>query len=163
MELGLLGHPTKYPYRPGRYRTRADTTNDGRQGTTVFGKQGELKMSVKIVTKEHQQTTSAPSAAPSTKQEKTIVRANANRRHTQSPSFFSIYANDVQVQTTPWDLRLIFGEITNVPTSKDPIVDIMQLGELRLSPQLAKKMTEVLLDQLSTYEANVGEIPLPKD
>jgi hypothetical protein len=105
---------------------------------------------------------SQPTAPPEAV-EATIVRANAERRTETSPSFASLYANDVQVQTSPWDLRLIFGEIANIPTKDDQAVTIKQVGEVRLSPQLAKKLTIILIEQLQGYEKRFGMIPIPRD
>src|SRR5438445_13474747 len=76
-----------------------------------------------------------------------------------SPGFASLYANDVQIQMTPWDMRLIFGEITDLPTPDRPSVKIMSVGELRVSPQLAKRLTMVILGQLKAYEDEYGTIP----
>ena len=92
-----------------------------------------------------------------------FVRANTERKIVAAPNFTSIYANDVQVQTSPWDLRLILGEIASIPTKEEPTVTIRQLGEVRLSPQLAKKLTIILFQQLQGYEKRFGEIPMPKD
>ena len=96
-----------------------------------------------------------------------IVRANVQSVHrlpVKSQNFASLYANDVQVQTTPWDIRLILGEITDVsPPTKDgdlPTMTITQVGDLRMSVQLAKKLTMILLSQLQGYEQNIGPIPL---
>jgi len=92
-----------------------------------------------------------------------IVRANVNRNLIVSPTFVSLYANDVQVQTTPWDIRLILGEIHGVPTVESPNVTVRQIAELRLSPQLTKKVVAILIGQLRTYETNFGTIPVPED
>ena len=92
-----------------------------------------------------------------------IVRANINRQVVMAPTFASIYANDVQVQTTPWDIRLIFGEIFHAPSETDPNVVVRQLGELRMSPQLTKKVLEILRHQLDVYEKSFGKIPQPRE
>lgn len=92
-----------------------------------------------------------------------VVRANLNRKVVQSPTFVSLYANDVQVQTSPWDVRLILGEIAGVPTPDDPTVAVRQIAELRMSPQLTKKLTIILIQQLKGYEAQFGPIPIPQD
>lgn len=88
--------------------------------------------------------------------------ANVKRENIKSADFFSIYANDVQVQTSPWDMRLVLGEIANPTTADEPVISIKQLGELRISPQLAKQLTVIMLEQLTAYEARFGNIPVPK-
>ena len=84
-----------------------------------------------------------------------------SREVIKSAGFVSIYANDVQVQTSPWDLRLLLSELSDQPTPES--ITVRQLAELRISPQLAKKLTMILIDQLKTYEQYYGEIPGPKE
>ena len=85
------------------------------------------------------------------------------REMSKSAEFVSLYANDVQVQTTQWDVRLVLGEISDPPSSESPTLKIQQLGELRISPQLAKRLTLIMLDQIKVYEENFGEIPGPRE
>ena len=89
------------------------------------------------------------------------VVQNPPRVITKSAEFTSIYSNDVQVQTSLWDMRLIFGEIGDPPMPDNPTVNIKLLGELRMSLPLAKRLTLIVVDQLKAYEAQFGEIPLP--
>jgi len=81
---------------------------------------------------------------------------------TVDSGFVTLYANDIQIQTSPWDMRLTFGEVGDLIPSEVPGIAIKQVGELRISLPLAKKLTMIMFDQLKTYEAQVGEIPLPK-
>jgi len=81
------------------------------------------------------------------------------RESVKSPAFFSVYANDVQVQLTPWDMRFILGALENPPTLDDPVVRINQLGELRISLQLAKALSKIMLDQINAYEERFGPVP----
>src|SRR5687768_6528953 len=76
-----------------------------------------------------------------------VVTAPLKREDTVSPNFFSVYANDVSVQTTPWDIRLLLGELS-LPTDQDRVVRVKQIGELRLSPQLAKRVIMIIAEQL---------------
>ena len=98
--------------------------------------------------------TSAASVVPSQQE----LTRPLTREVVRSPEFVSIYSNDVQVWTSPWDLRLILGELSDQPTPGTVIVN--QLAELRMSPQLAKKLTMIMIQQLKAYEADFGEIPL---
>ena len=92
-----------------------------------------------------------------------VVRANVERREVDSPTFASLYTNDTQLQLSPWDVRLIFGVISTPRTAAKPTVEITRVGEVRMSPQHAKKVTEILLSQLVGYEKQFGPIPQPKD
>lgn len=90
-----------------------------------------------------------------------IVRANVARETYTSPTFVSLYSNDTQVQVSPWDFRLIFGEITDPPTMKSLLVRVKMTGEVRMSPQHAKRLATVLGRQVKRYEETFGEIVQP--
>ena len=94
--------------------------------------------------------------------DKEIVRANANRKTVNSPSFASYYTNDTQLQTTPWDLCLTFGVIANVDR-ENAVVTIENLAEVRMSPAHAKKLSEILAGQVRHYEESIGFIPMPPE
>ena len=66
-----------------------------------------------------------------------IIRANVNRETAPGPDFVSLYANDTQVQISPWDFRIIFGLITEMPSVASPSVSVKLIGEARMSPQRA--------------------------
>jgi hypothetical protein len=91
-----------------------------------------------------------------------IVRANVSREETTSPSFVSLYANDTQIQVSPWDVRLIFGEISQPATPERPTNVIKQTGEVRMSVQHAKVVVTLLFRALKNYEETIGPIPIPK-
>jgi hypothetical protein len=96
---------------------------------------------------------------------KVIVRANVDREVAAAPTFVSLYSNDTQVQVSPWDVRLIFGMITQPPSAQQPspTIHVTQVGEVRMSPQHAKKVVQILLAQIQGYEERIGPIPLPGD
>jgi hypothetical protein len=105
--------------------------------------------------------TAVSAAAKGSEKGSPIIRANINRQVVISPTFASLYANDTQIQTTPWDIRLIFGEIAEPPTEERPTVVITVLGQVRMSPQHAKLVAKLLVEQLEAYEKRVGPIPQP--
>ena len=92
-----------------------------------------------------------------------IIRANVNRTVIASQSFVSLYSNDTQIQMTPWDVRLIFGEIERVERGDEVSVTIKQTGDVKMSPQHAKRITLILIKQLTEYEEKYGEIPQPPE
>ena len=92
-----------------------------------------------------------------------IVRANVKREVAVSPTFLSFYANDTVFEVSPWDVRMTFGVIKTPPTKGSPTAVIESVAEVRMSPQHAKKMLEVLLGQLVGYEKRFGPIPQPND
>src|SRR5258708_30237463 len=77
------------------------------------------------------------------------------------PYFKSMCVNDIQVQTTPWDVRLILGRIDDVTEDEVPILKVVQLGEMHMSPQMAKQLLMILADQLAGYEGRFGPVLLP--
>jgi hypothetical protein len=84
------------------------------------------------------------------------------RNVTKSQTFASLYANDVQVQMSPWDMRLVFGEVVEQATRETLTIGVLQVGELRISPQLAKQLTAIMCEQLNIYEEQFGPIPVPR-
>jgi hypothetical protein len=92
-----------------------------------------------------------------------IARAADLERQTEiAPGFTSYYANDTQVQTTPWDVRLMFGVIVGVSQKEQQAV-VQRLADVRISLPHAKKLLEVLTEQIQHYETEVGFIALPRD
>lgn len=70
----------------------------------------------------------------------------------------------MQVMTGPWDVRINIGEVEDVQLVADkPVMTVNQLGEVRMSVQIAKRLILMLADQLKTYEAMFGQIPGPPD
>src|SRR5438874_6938518 len=87
-----------------------------------------------------------PVAAPA-------AQSSTNRRETtKHPDFFSIYANDIQVAVSNWDIRLILGEIGDLSDTDPNVLNIKQLGEIRLSLQIAKRLADILTAQIKAYE-----------
>jgi hypothetical protein len=61
---------------------------------------------------------------------------------------------------------MTFGEISEARAGEQgeqPTIQIKTTGEVRMSPQHAKKLAQILLKQIQVYESNVGTIPLPPD
>lgn len=67
------------------------------------------------------------------------------------------YANSVQVRVNLWDFFLSFGLIDQ--TTPDAVT-ILNYQGIYLSPQQAKALANVLVQNLQQYEAAFGEIKL---
>ena len=76
----------------------------------------------------------------------------------RSEKFVSGYANYVGVTTTPWDVRLNFGEIVTATPEK---LAVIEFASVVMSPQHAKSLLLVLAQQLAEYEKQHGPIPAP--
>lgn len=87
--------------------------------------------------------------------------AELKREVSRSPHFASMYTNDIQFQLSAWDMRLIFGEISEPATPEHPVLSVMQIGEVRMSPEMAKRVVSIMAEQLKAYETKFGPIPSP--
>lgn len=76
----------------------------------------------------------------------------------KSEKFSKIYANAANLEMTPWDFSLIFGELKK---TGDKVV-IEQSVAVTMSPQHAKALAGVLVTHVKEYEKQVGEIKLPQ-
>jgi hypothetical protein len=77
----------------------------------------------------------------------------------RSDGFASFYANETQVQTGPWDVRLLFAVIEIDENEAGKTATINQVAEVRMSPQHALTVYEILGAQLRSYEQKFGKIP----
>lgn len=92
---------------------------------------------------------------------KSAVRASQPEiESVRSSAFFKVYSNSVQIETGPWDFRLIFGEVTKSGENK---ITIEQSVGVVMSPQHAKALLGVLAHNIRAYEDRVGEIKLPAE
>jgi hypothetical protein len=65
------------------------------------------------------------------------VRANVNRNVIAPADLPSFYANDTQVQTSPWDVRFMFGVIADIDAEKG-VATIKRVADVRMSLQHAR-------------------------
>jgi hypothetical protein len=89
-----------------------------------------------------------------------VILQQIARESVEPSHFASLYINDVQIQITPWDFRFVLGVIEKEPTKENATLGIKTLGEIRMSPQFAKRLYVVLGGQLKNYEESVGQIPI---
>jgi Protein of unknown function (DUF3467) len=75
----------------------------------------------------------------------------------QTAEYREAYANSVQMRVSLWDFFLMFG-IAN-QTAPDAVT-IQNFQGVFLSPQQAKALSNLLLQNLKQYEAAFGEIRL---
>ena len=88
------------------------------------------------------------SAAEEQEQEPEIVR---------SPDYFKAYVNSARVESSVWDFRLTFGEITKSGAKRQ----VEQSLTVIMSPQHAKAFLSALASNLREYETKIGQINLP--
>lgn len=76
----------------------------------------------------------------------------------QTEKFVRLYSNAANMEVTPWDFKIIFGELKK---SEGKLV-IEQSVQITMSPQHAKALADVLSTNVREYEKTVGEIKLPR-
>ena len=74
-----------------------------------------------------------------------------------APEYREHYANSVQLRTSLWDIFLMFGTVNQ--TSPEAVT-INNFQGVYLSPQQAKMLMNVLVQNVQQYEATFGEIKL---
>lgn len=73
------------------------------------------------------------------------------------PDYRETYANSVQIRANLWDFFLSFGIMTQSTPDR---VNIRSFQGIYLSPQQAKALSNLMLQNISQYEAAFGEIRL---
>ena len=71
-----------------------------------------------------------------------------------------VYANSVQLQTTPWDFRFTFGEIVSADVKK---LEISEKVVLHMSPQHTKATLDLIQKHVKAYEDKYGPIITPSE
>lgn len=66
------------------------------------------------------------------------------------------YANKITVSTSLYETRMEFG--IESPNDNDDN-DIKKIADIRISPQLAKKLRDILSQSIDSYEKSAGKIP----
>ncbi len=86
------------------------------------------------------------------------LQEKGERVHTRetAPDHNALYANNVQIEGTFWDLKLAFGEIVKADETSLVTRDRVTVT---ISPQLAKRLAKILVDNVEGYERKFGKIP----
>jgi hypothetical protein len=78
-----------------------------------------------------------------------------------SDDHLRVAANDIEVSHTLFDFTLTFGTVRSADGTTAEIEDHVTV---HLSPQLTKRLIEVVQTNVARYEGNLGEIqPMPKE
>jgi hypothetical protein len=85
--------------------------------------------------------------------------AKAQLEIVKSDKFLKVYANSAQIETGPWDFRIIFGEATR---SGDKVI-VEQSVAVVMSPQHTKALLGVLATNVHEYEKQIAEIKMPPE
>lgn len=71
--------------------------------------------------------------------------------------FVSRYANNVSLESTAWDLRLVFGQVDLAENT------LLQHTSMTIPWPQMKVLSYLIQVHLAGYEADNGRIPLPKE
>jgi len=74
-----------------------------------------------------------------------------------TPDYRENYANSVQIRLSVWDFFLVFGTLLQKSETQ---VEIQHFQGIYLSPQQAKALTNILQQNIASYENTFGEIKL---
>lgn len=70
----------------------------------------------------------------------------------------AIYANFVAVSHSAYEMRIEF-----LVESPEQDQRLKEVADLRLSPQMAKQLCEILKKSIANYEEKIGVIPAPTE
>lgn len=80
----------------------------------------------------------------------------------KSASFVDIYANDTYVQTSAWDVRLMFALLTEHGVDQNTPAPL-RVADVRMSLHHAKRVAELLTSQIQQYERVHGPLAIPSN
>ncbi|MGA9994836.1 MAG: DUF3467 domain-containing protein [Pyrinomonadaceae bacterium] len=87
------------------------------------------------------------------------VRSVSDLPHVRHENYSTIYANFAQCALTPWDISIIFSELGEAEIGTPAVID---RAAITITPQLAKALVGVITANLRSYEAQFGEIQMPR-
>src|SRR5437667_4742413 len=78
---------------------------------------------------------------------------------TRAPDYKVVYANNIRVGHTAWDIQIALGHMDAVPNPAIPVkARVEDLVALVLTPANAKALSLILTKIVQDYEAAVGKI-----
>jgi len=88
----------------------------------------------------------------------TALENDDSQFRVQDDEFRRVYANNVSLHMSQWDVGLIFGEIIGVREDKAIVLEKVKIN---MSKELAKVVALLLAGNIQAYETENGEIKLP--
>ena len=87
-----------------------------------------------------------------------VFARGADQLRIRTERFKQVYANNMQVGFSTWDLAITFGEIVGEQDGK-PVVE--ETVKILMTREIAKVLGTIIQSHITEYEANFGEIKLP--
>ena len=89
---------------------------------------------------------------------KSILAKVGDQKRVRTDDFISLYANNVSVSISLWDVGMIFGEILGEEDGKAVIEETVKIV---MSREMAKIMNLLLTANIADYEKKNGTIHIP--
>jgi hypothetical protein len=86
------------------------------------------------------------------------LRNAADQTNIKSDNFVKIYANNVGIGATNWDMGIVFGEILGIGDEGKPVVE--QKVKINMTREFMKALSNLLSANIRAYEEKFGEISL---
>lgn len=90
------------------------------------------------------------------KQLKSAFAQAKDQERQRAEDFFTIYANNVAIGISSWDMSIVFGEIIGQRDDGKPVIE--EIGKVIMSREFAKVVSQVLALNIAAYEKQFGEI-----
>lgn len=87
-----------------------------------------------------------------------VFARGADQVRVRTERYRQLYANNMQVGFSTWDLGITFGEIIGEQDGK-PVVE--ETVKILMTREIAKILGNILLKHIEVFEAQFGEIKLP--
>lgn len=91
-----------------------------------------------------------------TEAKKLGLRNSKDQHNALSENFVKIYANNVGIGASNWDVSITFGEILGLADDGQPVVE--QKVKVNMTREFMKALSNLLVQNVKAYEEQFGEI-----
>lgn len=88
--------------------------------------------------------------------QRTQVSSERTETHKEVEGFSTVYASNVNLRLSPWEFKLIFGEVIE---ASDDTFEVLDKVAINMSPQHVKALVSLLIRNLDEYERSYGDLP----
>lgn len=83
---------------------------------------------------------------------------SADQERIKAPGYLKVYANNIAIRASMWDMSVVFGELIGELNGK-PVIE--ESVSVTLSKEMAKVMANLLTKNVKAYEEKFGVITIP--
>ncbi len=88
------------------------------------------------------------------------LRNAADQQNVRADNFVKVYANNVIIGATNWDMSITFGEILGLGENGQPVVE--QKVKVNLTREFMKAFSNLLAANVQAYEDKFGDVDFEK-